>query len=44
MTPAIYFNLDLTLTRMTKPFGELTAQVFAEAGVPSREREACVFG
>jgi len=31
---AVYFNLDLTLTRMERPFDALVVEVLQEAGIP----------
>lgn len=31
---AVYFNLDLTLTRMDRPFDALVVEVLQEAGIP----------
>ncbi|MFP4600769.1 MAG: HAD family hydrolase [Persicimonas sp.] len=43
MKPALYFNLDLTLTEMSVPFSEITAQVFEEIGVPHGKRDGAAF-
>jgi len=32
--PAVYFNLDLTLTRMDRPFDALVVETLQEAGIP----------
>ena len=40
---AIYFNLDLTLTEMARPFGVLTAQVLEEVGLPPEERDVSAY-
>jgi hypothetical protein len=35
--------LDLTLKRMTRSFGELTAQVFEEAGLPPETQDVSAY-
>ncbi|WP_135822444.1 HAD family hydrolase [Halostella litorea] len=37
---AVYFNLDLTLTRMERPFDALVVETLQEAGIPDPEIDA----
>lgn len=43
MKLAVYFNLDLTLTKMSVPFSELTTRVFEDVGVPPAKRDGAAY-
>ncbi len=43
MKLAVYFNLDLTLTKMSISFAEITTRVFEDIGVPPDKRDGAAY-